>query len=63
LYELLRGVTRDLGATLVVASEDMTPLHGAEVVMSIGGGEVCSTDERGAIVRFPGSSRAALSDS
>lgn len=63
LYGLMRDVTRDLGATLVVASEDMTPLHGAEVVMSIGGGEVCSTDERGAIVRFPGSLPAVLPDS
>jgi putative ABC transport system ATP-binding protein len=55
LYVLLRDVARELGATLVVASEEMAPLHGAEVVMSLGDGELCSTDERGTIVDFPGS--------
>lgn len=54
LYGLLRDLTRELGVTLVMASEDMTPLHGAEIVMSIGDGELCSTDERGAVVEFPG---------
>lgn len=55
-YALLRDVARDLRATLVIASEDMAPLHGAEVVMSIGDGELCSTDERGTILGFPGGS-------
>jgi ABC-type methionine transport system ATPase subunit len=55
LYALLRDVTRELDATLVVASEEMAPLHGAEIVMSIGESELCSTDERGAVVDFPGS--------
>ena len=55
LYGLLRELTRKSGAALVIASEEMTPLHGAEVVMSIGDGELCSTDERNAIVRLPGS--------
>jgi ABC-type lipoprotein export system ATPase subunit len=54
LYALLRELAREIGSTLVVASEDMTPLHGAEVVMSIGDGELCSTDERGTVVEFPG---------
>jgi ABC-type lipoprotein export system ATPase subunit len=54
LYALLRDVAREMGSMLVVASEDMTPLHGAEVVMSIGDGELCSTDERGTIIEFPG---------
>jgi lipoprotein-releasing system ATP-binding protein len=54
LYALLRELAREIGSTLVVASEDMTPLHGAEVVMSIGNGELCSTDERGTVVEFPG---------
>jgi len=54
LSALLWEVTREIGSTLVVASEDMTPLHGAEVVMSIGDGELCSTDERGAVLEFPG---------
>jgi ABC-type methionine transport system ATPase subunit len=59
LYRLLRDVTRSSGRTLVVASEEMAPLHGAEVVMSIGDGELCSTDERGTIVRFPSGAIAA----
>lgn len=54
LYTLLLEVAREGGSTLVVASEDMTPLHGAEIVMSIGDGELCSTDERGTVVEFPG---------
>ncbi|HTB49636.1 MAG TPA: ATP-binding cassette domain-containing protein [Solirubrobacteraceae bacterium] len=54
LYGLLRELTRESGTTLVVASEEMAPLHGAEVVMSIGDGELCSTDERGTVVHFPG---------
>jgi len=54
LYGLLRALALQDGTTLVVASEEMTPLHGAEVVMSVGDGELCSTDERGATVRFPG---------
>jgi ABC-type lipoprotein export system ATPase subunit len=59
LYGLLRELTRESGTTLVLASEEMAPLHGAEVVMSIGDGELCSTDERGAIVRLPGGAPAA----
>jgi ABC-type multidrug transport system ATPase subunit len=58
-YTLLRDVGRELRATLVIASEDMAPLHGAEVVMSIGDGELCSTDERGTVVDFPDGSPVA----
>jgi lipoprotein-releasing system ATP-binding protein len=54
LCGLLRALAVEDGATLVVASEEMTPLHGAEVVMSVGDGELCSTDEQGTIVRLPG---------
>jgi ABC-type lipoprotein export system ATPase subunit len=59
LYRLLRELTRESDATLVIASEEMAPLHGAEIVMSVGDGELCSTDERGTVVRFPGSVAAA----
>lgn len=55
LYRLLREVTQESNTTLVVASEEMAPLHGAEIVMSVGNGELCSTDERGVVTRFPGS--------
>jgi ABC-type methionine transport system ATPase subunit len=58
LYGLLRDLTRESRTTLVVASEEMAPLHGAEVVMSVGDGELCSTDERGTIARFPGGAPA-----
>jgi ABC-type methionine transport system ATPase subunit len=63
LYGLLRDLTRQSGTTLVVASEEMAPLHGAEVVMSIGDGELCSTDERGTIVHFPGGPPAVRPES
>jgi ABC-type multidrug transport system ATPase subunit len=62
LYGLLRDLTRESGTALVIASEEMAPLHGAEVVMSVGDGELCSTDERGAVVRFPGSAPAVRSE-
>ncbi len=58
LYGLLRDLTRESGITLVVASEEMAPLHGAEIVVSVGDGELCSTDERGVVARFPGSAPA-----
>lgn len=54
LNGLLRDIAREMGAALVIASEEMAPLHGAEVVMSLGDGELCSTDERGTMIRFPG---------
>ncbi len=58
LYGLLREITRASGVTLVIASEEMAPLHGAEVVMSVGDGELCSTDERGTVIYFPGGTPA-----
>ncbi len=54
LYRLLRVLAIESGTTLVMASEEMAPLHGAEVVMSVGDGELCSTDERGTVVALPG---------
>jgi ABC-type lipoprotein export system ATPase subunit len=47
LCELLRSGAREHKAALVIASEDSTPLRGANVMMSIGDGELCSTDEPG----------------
>jgi putative ABC transport system ATP-binding protein len=52
LYELLRLIAREQNMTLVIASEEMAPLHGAGVVMSIADGELCSTDERGTVVQL-----------
>jgi ABC-type ATPase involved in cell division len=51
----LRHATGEIGATLVVASEEMGPLHGADLVISVGGGEVNVTmPRRGTVVPFPG---------
>jgi putative ABC transport system ATP-binding protein len=49
---LLRSVAEDQSLTLVVASEEMGPLHGAGMLLSIGDGEVCSTEERGTVVQL-----------
>jgi len=52
---LLRSAAGDLGATLLVASEEMAALNGADVVMSIGGGELFVRErEPGTVVPFPG---------
>lgn len=51
----LRRAASELGTTLVVASEEMGPLHGADVVISVGGGEINITvPRRGTVVPFPG---------
>lgn len=56
LRGLLRTIASEIGATLIVASEEMGPLNGADLVMSIGGGELCVTTARepGRVVPFPG---------
>jgi lipoprotein-releasing system ATP-binding protein len=53
LYELLRSLNRDLGLTIIVASEEIAPLRTARRVMSIGDGRLRSMDEPGTIVPFP----------
>jgi ABC-type ATPase involved in cell division len=53
LYELLRLIAREQNMTLMIASEEMAPLHGAGVLMSLADGELCSTDERGTVVQLP----------
>jgi ABC-type lipoprotein export system ATPase subunit len=50
---LLRDITDEKKMTLVVASEEPSPLHGAATLLSIGDGELCSTEELGAVVRLP----------
>jgi ABC-type molybdenum transport system ATPase subunit/photorepair protein PhrA len=58
-YALLRFVARERGTTLVVASEEIAPLRGANMRMSIGHGElVCSQEEPGTVVPFPERGRA-----
>jgi ABC-type lipoprotein export system ATPase subunit len=53
LYALMRLLAREQNVTLMIASEEMAPLHGAGVLMSIADGELCSTDERATVVRLP----------
>lgn len=51
---LLRSISGELGATLAIASEEMGPLNGADVVMSIGGGDLfLNAREPGTVVPFP----------
>jgi ABC-type lipoprotein export system ATPase subunit len=50
---LLREIADEQEMTLVIASEESSPLNGAGVLMSIGDGELCSTEERGTVVRLP----------
>lgn len=55
LLAKLREATLQSGATLVIASEEMAPLHGADLTISVGGGEVNVTVPRlGTVVQFPG---------
>ncbi len=53
-YALLRSAARERNMTLLVASEEMAALQGVSVLMSIADGELCSTEERGTVVRLPG---------
>ncbi len=53
LYALMRTIAHEQNMTLMIASEEMAPLHGAQVLMSIADGELCSTDERSTVVRLP----------
>jgi ABC-type lipoprotein export system ATPase subunit len=51
---LIRSVAHELGSALIVASEELSALHGAAVLISIAGGEICSTEESRAEQARPG---------
>jgi putative ABC transport system ATP-binding protein len=53
LYELLRSLGRSRDLAVVIASADLSAIHGARRVMSVSHGVVRSTDEPGVIVPFP----------
>ncbi len=57
-FALLRSSTRERDTTLLMASEEMSALQGVGVMMSIGDGELLSTDTRGTVVQLPGRRRA-----
>lgn len=50
---LLRSVARERGIALLVASQDMSLLCGVGVLASVSGGELCSTEEIGTVLKFP----------
>jgi ABC-type glutathione transport system ATPase component len=60
-YALLRSAARERDMALLVAAEEMVTLQGFAVMVSIADGELCSTEERGTVVRLPGR-RAAGSE-
>lgn len=51
---LVRRLAHELGSTLIVASEELSALHGAGVLTSISNGELCSTEESRADRGQPG---------
>jgi ABC-type glutathione transport system ATPase component len=57
-YALLRSAAQQRGMALLMASEEMAALQGVAVLASIADGELCSTEERGTVVRLPGRRRA-----
>jgi zinc transport system ATP-binding protein len=52
-HTLLLSVARERGMALLMASEELDALHGVGVLISIAGGELVSTEQRGTVVRFP----------
>jgi ABC-type Mn2+/Zn2+ transport system ATPase subunit len=64
LYGLLRTLARERGATLMIASEEVAPLRGAGLQMSIGYGElVCSGEEPGTVLPFPDRGKSRMESS
>ena len=57
-YALLRAATSERKIALLVASEEMAPLQGVGVLMSIADGGLVSTETRGTVVALPDRRRA-----
>jgi ABC-type lipoprotein export system ATPase subunit len=57
-FALLRSSAREREIALLMASEEMSALQGVGVLMSIGDGELISTEARGTVVQLPGRRRA-----
>jgi ABC-type glutathione transport system ATPase component len=57
-YAHLRAAARERAMALLIASEEMSALQGVATLVSIADGELCSTEERGTVVRLPGRTRA-----
>lgn len=56
ICEVLRSVGRQPELTVIVASEDLSPLRSAGRMMSIGEGRVLTADRPGTVVPFPADS-------
>ncbi len=57
LYAMLRGLARERGAALLVASEDFAALQGFDVFVSISAGELCSSEANATVVPLPTAAR------
>jgi ABC-type lipoprotein export system ATPase subunit len=53
LYRLLHTVTRERGAALLAASDDLPALQGFDVFISISSRELCSSEATATVVPFP----------
>lgn len=53
-HALLLSRARERGMALLLASQEIAAMQGVRVLMSIADGELCSTVERGNVVRLPG---------
>jgi predicted ABC-type transport system involved in lysophospholipase L1 biosynthesis ATPase subunit len=54
IYALLRTLGRDPALTLIVASEDVAAIRTAQRAMTLGDGELRSSERNGRLLRFPG---------
>lgn len=54
IYALLRALGRDPALTLIVASEDVAAIRTARRAMTLGDGELRSSERGGQLLRFPG---------
>lgn len=50
--QVLRSVAAERGIALLIASEDIANLHGVETMMLLSRGELCASEERGAVVQL-----------
>lgn len=55
-YGLLRSLPKKIGCSLLIASEEITPLNGCRPMMSLSDGRLLSTTKRRKVIAFPGGS-------
>jgi ABC-type branched-subunit amino acid transport system ATPase component len=52
-YALLRSLPERIGCSLLIASEEVTPLRGCRPIMSLSDGHLTSTAARLKVIEFP----------